>query len=135
MNELARLTRRLQLAKRMNNGADPDDDGSSYDIGLWARGRCRICARTGHVLEYETFGGRLFRGPDVQPQYDVIVDNWLEKWDKATWVQQCFPMLIDYPEEAAKTLPPHVKAPMATLLSQHQETATGLDANDQEQSD
>ena len=94
-----------------------------------------MCARTGAVLEYETFGGQIFKGSDVQPEHDLIVDNWLEKWDKATWSQQCCPMLIDYPEEAAKTLPSHVKTLMMTLLSQHQGTVTSPVANDPMQQD
>ena len=136
MNELQRLSNRVKLAKSYCNG---ESENGRYHVYTYLNGDFEVCAMTGAVLAYTTIGGREFRGPDVQPEHDIIIDKFLDRWQHATDSQLDMPAITFFPDHLKATLPDHIKQKVAEindlLASQPAGTASWLTANDPRRSD
>ena len=79
MNELQRLTNRIKMAKYF--ASDDESTDNYYHVYMPSRGTTHVCKHTGHVIMYcrgiYPEVNDTWKGCDVQPEHDVIVDNWL----------------------------------------------------------
>ena len=78
MEELQRLATRIKYAQFFAS----DNSTDNYYHLIMTNGNAQVCSKTGHVLMYcrgheEYESCPVWRGGDVQPEHDRIVDNWL----------------------------------------------------------
>ena len=106
MNDLRRRSRRVRLAK---THSDKEENGS-YVISTFFNGTFHVCKMTGTLKRYETFGGRIFGGPDVFPEHDILCDNYLNKIDSMNIDEWNHPTISFFPDDEIKNLPPDIQS-------------------------
>ena len=79
MDELARLSQRVKMAKEFSS--DDESTDQYFHLFMPSKGIAHVCKHTGHVLLYcrgiYPEISDTWKGCDVQPEHDVIVDDWL----------------------------------------------------------
>ena len=102
MEDLPRLTKRLNLAKRCG-----EYHHGCYVVTTDITGTFYVCSMTGQLKRYVNLYGQNF--PEPYPQHDVLCDDYLYRWDNATDVEILNPVITFFPDDKIDTLPPHLK--------------------------